>query len=331
MHEELRVEELAQRTGVTVDTIRYYQSRGLIDPPRREGRIGWYGTSHLKRLGRIRILQQRGFTLAVISRLLNGELDGADELLVVELSGISEKPPAGPPSHESRPSVKTSADGTEQSNYTLGELAEVTGVPLALLKSLEAEGLLVSRRIEGRDRYTAEDVEASRAGLLLLEWGIPLSALIDLSRRHHQATEEIAQEAVAMFSTYIRAPLREGRHPGPPGGGDIGTTASGSTSGSASGPASDVPSETNGAGSEIGTLLRAYSQLLPAVTRLAGHHFARTLVKVALEHVEREGTEAERHAVWEQLGLAADLQDGSAADDPDEAARDGQHGRAALR
>ena len=65
-------------------------------------------------------------------------------------------------------------------------------MPLALLKAVEAEGLLIPTRVAGQERYTTEDVAASRAGLLLLEWGIPLSDLLDLARRHHQATEAVA-------------------------------------------------------------------------------------------------------------------------------------------
>lgn len=65
----------------------------------------------------------------------------------------------------------------------------------------------------GEDRYTEDDVAAARAGLLLLEWGIPLSALLDLARRHHEATEAVAREAVAMFSTHVRAPSDRPSHP----------------------------------------------------------------------------------------------------------------------
>ncbi len=56
----MRVDQLALRSGLTVDTIRYYQSKGLLDPPRREGRIAWYDDTHLARLTRVRALQQRG-------------------------------------------------------------------------------------------------------------------------------------------------------------------------------------------------------------------------------------------------------------------------------
>jgi len=69
---EYRVEQLAARAEVSVDTVRFYQARGLLDPPRRAGRIGLYDDDHLARLDRIRELQAKGFTLATIGRLVRG-------------------------------------------------------------------------------------------------------------------------------------------------------------------------------------------------------------------------------------------------------------------
>src|SRR3954449_9060311 len=83
----IRVEELARRAEVSVDTIRFYQKRQLLPPPRREGRIAWYGTDHADRLQRIRELQRQGFSLAVIRRLLAGELDAADVPLAAAVAG----------------------------------------------------------------------------------------------------------------------------------------------------------------------------------------------------------------------------------------------------
>jgi DNA-binding transcriptional MerR regulator len=260
---EMRVEQLSVRSDVSVDTIRYYQSKGLIDAPRREGRVAWYDEGHLDRLGRIRTLQQRGFTLATIARVVTGELDAADEALIGELTGWRDG--AGPAP------VPPESGGT---TLTIEELADATGVPLALLKAVEAEGLLIPRRVRGLDRYTDDDVAAARAGLLLLEWGIPLSALLDLARRHHEATEAVAREAVAMFSMHVRGPLRQD-HP---------------TEGS--GPSDDEP--------HIDRLLQAYAELLPAVNTLVGHHFTRTLVNVALDHVEAVGSDAERQAIGDR-------------------------------
>src|SRR5438477_9047280 len=117
---EYRIERLAQAAGVAVDTIRFYQGKALLDPPRREGRVTWYGDAHLERLHRIRSLQQRGFSLVVIRRFLAGELEASDESLIEAINA--------PAALES---------------LTLEELASRSGVATPLLKALEQAGLLV--------------------------------------------------------------------------------------------------------------------------------------------------------------------------------------------
>jgi len=294
---EMRVEQLSAQADVSVDTIRYYQSKGLLEPPRRQGRIAWYGQDHLDRLTRIRSLQQRGFTLATIARLVTGELDAADEALLGQLSGLP--PTTGPAltgAHEAADDVPypsraagvgmtegDTGDDADQRTYSLTELADATGMPLALVKAIEAEGLFIPTRVAGQERYTEEDVAASRAGLLMLEWGIPLSDLMDLARRHNQATEAVAREAVELFARHVREPLRHGALP---------DALSRSTDG--------LPGAATGDPAVDG-LLQAYASLLPAVNTLVGHHFTRTLVKAALEHVERVGSEEERQAVWSRI------------------------------
>ena len=46
---ELRIDDLAREAGTTVRNVRAYQDRGLLAPPRREGRVAWYGEGHLVR------------------------------------------------------------------------------------------------------------------------------------------------------------------------------------------------------------------------------------------------------------------------------------------
>jgi DNA-binding transcriptional MerR regulator len=269
---EIRVEELSADAGVSVDTIRYYQSKGLLDPPRREGRVAWYNPDHLARIARIRSLQERGFTLATIVRLLNGDLDAADEALVETLTGEM--------NGETGTSIAplSPSETSEPELFTLSELAEQTGVPLVLLKALEAEELLIPRRVGSVERYTHQDVESTGAALLLLEWGLPLSELLDLSRRHHSATVEVARSAVEMFSTHVRGKLREHQVAGVDGVGVDGSD------------------DENAA-----QLVEAFTVLLPAVTTLVEHHFTRTLLKAAFDHIEQVGSDVERQAVWEQV------------------------------
>lgn len=75
---ELTVDELAQRVGLPVRTIREYQTLGLVPPPARRGRVGIYGPAHVARLVLIGRLQERGYSLAGIGDLLEAWRDGAD-------------------------------------------------------------------------------------------------------------------------------------------------------------------------------------------------------------------------------------------------------------
>jgi len=68
--ETLSVDELAARVDMSVRTVRFYAGRGLIPPPRREGRNGYYGPDHIARLELVRELQAHGFTLSAIEGYL---------------------------------------------------------------------------------------------------------------------------------------------------------------------------------------------------------------------------------------------------------------------
>lgn len=67
---ELTIDELATRVGMTVRNVRAYASRGLIPAPRLEGRTGYYGDVHIKRLQLVRELVDRGYTLAAVEKAL---------------------------------------------------------------------------------------------------------------------------------------------------------------------------------------------------------------------------------------------------------------------
>src|SRR5437870_5594121 len=173
---EYRIEQLARTAGVAVDTIRFYQGKGLLEAPRREGRVTWYGETHVERLKRIKELQQQGFTLTVIQRFLAGELEASDDALVAAVTR-----PAAP------------------QTLTLGELAERSGIAEPLLTRLEQAGLLVP--IEGGEQplYPADDLEAIAAGMKLISAGVPLGALVELGKDHAAAVVGTARPAVGQL------------------------------------------------------------------------------------------------------------------------------------
>lgn len=69
MSKELTLRDLAAASGVPERTIRFYISRGILDPPLRGGRGAAYGPDHLTRLREIRYLQAKGLMLTEIARL----------------------------------------------------------------------------------------------------------------------------------------------------------------------------------------------------------------------------------------------------------------------
>src|SRR5262245_34410204 len=67
---EHRIDDLARLAGTTVRNVRAYQERGLLPPPRRQGRVGLFDDDHLERLRLIGHLLERGYTLANIGELI---------------------------------------------------------------------------------------------------------------------------------------------------------------------------------------------------------------------------------------------------------------------
>ena len=228
---EYRIEQLARAAGVAVDTIRFYQGKGLLDAPRREGRVTYYGDGHVERLRRIKELQQQGFTLTVIQRFLTGELEPSDEALVAAVT------------HPAAPQA-----------FTLAELAERSGVAEPLLMSLQQAGLLVP--VDGADEplYPADDLDAIAAGMKLIAAGVPIGALMDLGKDYASAVDRTARQAVDLFDRHVRERIQA------EGG------------------------ETEAAERR---LLATFNELLEASGTLVRHHFERTLLRAAREHIEK--------------------------------------------
>ena len=228
---EYRIEQLARSAGVAVDTIRFYQGKGLLEAPRREGRVTWYGESHLDRLRRIKELQQRGFTLTVIQRFLTGELEPSDEALVAAVT---------------RP-------GAPQT-LTLAELAERSGVAEPLLLRLQQAGLLVPVEGGPEPLYPAGDLDAIVAGMKLIAAGVPLGPLLELGKDYSAAVDHTARQAVDLFDRHVRERIQ---------------------------------SEGGAAEAAERKLLATFNELLEASGTLVRHHFERTLLRAAREHIEK--------------------------------------------
>jgi DNA-binding transcriptional MerR regulator len=168
-----RIDELAQRAGVAVDTIRYYQREGLLPSGERSGRSKRYGGDHLERLERIRALQARRFSLAAIRALLDREAPGSLEGLL-----------AGP----------------EGATYDRDELVAAAGVPSELAEDLSAAGLLREPTEHGRSVYDGDDLDVLRAFADLRRLAIPDSMLVEIGRAYAIGLDEVQREVGAIFA-----------------------------------------------------------------------------------------------------------------------------------
>jgi MerR family mercuric resistance operon transcriptional regulator len=87
--------KLAAAAGVNVETVRYYERRGLLTQPPRSGSYRRYNATHLERLAFIRRGQSMGFSLEEIAELmqLNDMTDHlqARQLAEAKLATISER------------------------------------------------------------------------------------------------------------------------------------------------------------------------------------------------------------------------------------------------
>ena len=71
MTDQLTIGSLAQAAGVNVETIRYYQRRGLVDEPHKPlGGHRRYAAAAVQRVRFIKRAQQLGFTLDEVTALL---------------------------------------------------------------------------------------------------------------------------------------------------------------------------------------------------------------------------------------------------------------------
>jgi len=184
-----RVEQLAAACDVSVDTVRYYQTLGLLPAPAREGRVAWYGPEHVERIREIRSLQRKGLTLAAIGRVVRGELGAADADLAAAVSA---------------------ARGTDDGELlTLEAFADRSGVPASLIQAVEREGIRFGRVVDGEERYTSADIDLVRTALRLLEFGLPLGDLLALARDADAAMRELAVRAVELFDERVRKPIRD--------------------------------------------------------------------------------------------------------------------------
>jgi DNA-binding transcriptional MerR regulator len=192
--DELTIDELAQRTGMTARNIRAHQSRGLLTPPTLRGRTGYYNLDHVERIELIQDLQADGYSLELIGRLLRS-------------TGCSA--PNG--TRRASANCRTSFGAEQPVEVELSALQRTfrSNSP-AVLKQMIELGYL---RPAGDSRYEETTPEAWRGAAMLAELGIPAEDLVDAATEIHKAMDVIANRLVRLFADAVWGPFEAAGHP----------------------------------------------------------------------------------------------------------------------
>lgn len=196
MGDEMTIDELARRSGVTSRNVRAYQERGLLPPPVVRGRVGYYGDAHLARLRHIGQLAQRGFSLAAIRELFDAWEHGWG---LAEVLGFEQALAA--PWQDESDQVMTTAQLTDLFGGNDQTIARAAS--LGLLDPL------------GDGRYRVRYPRLLQAGAELIGVGVPLEAVLDEAEVLHEDMNRVAQRFVALFLEHVWRPYVErGMPPG---------------------------------------------------------------------------------------------------------------------
>jgi DNA-binding transcriptional MerR regulator len=188
--EELTIDELARRSGVTVRNIRAHQSRGLLPPPTIRARTGYYGPEHLARLELIRELQAEGFNLKAIERLLAQAGGAGREVLGFTRSVLS-------PFADEEPEYLDAA-----------ELARRFGTDdPELLARAEKLGLVVHL---GDGRYEVPSPRLLRAGEEVVALGVPLAHALAVLEQINRSSQAVADAFIRLFREDVLKPIEQG-------------------------------------------------------------------------------------------------------------------------
>lgn len=188
---DYRIDDLARAAGTTVRNVRVYQDRGLLPPPRKEGRTGIYSDAHLARLRLIASLLEKGYTFAHISEFLGAWQRGRN---LTDLLGLEE--------------VLTTPWSDEVDDYvTWEQLVALFGDELTPENA--AAALEQQLMIPDGDRYRVPSPRLLHAGAELVKAGIPLSVVLGLSAQLAQDMDRTAQRLVGAVADHAVLPMTE--------------------------------------------------------------------------------------------------------------------------
>ena len=190
---DLTIEQLAAESGMTVRNIRAHRARGILPAPEVRERIGYYGFEHLARLRLIAQMQEEGFNLKAIERLLEGT-DGRPEQLL-----------------SLREAVNTPFEDEQAAVFTAGELVERLG------EQADDETLALAVRLgvltpleDGRYQTMPSLLDMAAE---VVARGVPLRHALAVDAKVRKQCEIVAREFVKLFLEDLWEPFANAGYP----------------------------------------------------------------------------------------------------------------------
>jgi DNA-binding transcriptional MerR regulator len=193
---DLTIEQLAAASGMSVRNIRAHQARGLLDPPQVRLRVGYYGAEHVAQLKLIRDLQDEGFNLAGIKRLLEDGRTSARRR--GRLREVLEAAPGG-----EVPQTLTVAELDARFHVPRERAAEV-------LARAERLGILVPA---GPDRFLAPSPALLDVAARVVARGISLEGALGVFEQIERHCDAVSAAFVELFLDQVWRPFAEAGMP----------------------------------------------------------------------------------------------------------------------
>jgi DNA-binding transcriptional MerR regulator len=195
---DFSIEELSRRTGMTVRSLRSYQSRRLLPPPEVRGRTGFYDERHVARIELIKDLQSEGFKLDGLARMLDeGGLSDAELLRFTR-------------------SVRGLFSTTEGQIATAEDLVgrfriEDLGTAAAVLQRAEKQGLLRQVGEDSFEELAPRLIQAGEAAIDSL--GLDVGEALDIVDQLRKHADGVARVYLELYLTRVWAPFVEAGRP----------------------------------------------------------------------------------------------------------------------
>jgi DNA-binding transcriptional MerR regulator len=189
--ELMTLEQLTDRVGVSVRNIRFYTTKGLVPPPIRRGRSGYYAQEHVVRLELVRELQAHGFTLSAIERYLARiPADATPETIALHRTLLA-------PWMAELPETLTRRELVRRAGRSLSDDD---------LDTLNALGIVFPTK---QGKYQVASAHLS-VGVALLDLGMPLEAALAAQDIFTAHGRQIADELTELFRTKVWPAYKEG-------------------------------------------------------------------------------------------------------------------------